>query len=172
MKENKFQLTDIQVSTRIAVSLMILTAILVGMGVRFYILNENAKYEHRLTNMGNVPNVPNEDYVREHTSKRTLSHKEWDEGGTLRRATVRRWRVATQANKLASCAEILKIASLEGILNSHVMSGIKDKISLKYYAQELVAFIDASVKGVEGIEEHDITEFAAIGFVLMHWGKQ
>ena len=93
--------------------------------------------------------------------------KEWYDGGTLTDASVGAWRKADYANKLATCGNFL--ASLW--MNKQLTIKIASMDELKYYANELVDFIDAAVKGVKGINNHKVAEYAAMGVVMMEWTK-
>ena len=101
------------------------------------------------------------------TQKKSTTVKQWFEGGTLHNATLKQWRKATSANKLATCADFVATAWKDNKLKPH----IADINELKYYAQELVTFIDTGTDGIKGIEHYKINEIAALGFVMMNWLK-
>lgn len=94
--------------------------------------------------------------------------KMWFEGGTLHQATVKEWRNATKENKLATCADFVA----GQWKTDKLRFSISDMDGLKYYAQELVDFIDTSTEDIKEINNHKITEIAAMGFFVMNWLKE
>lgn len=61
--------------------------------------------------------------------------RKWYEGGNLHDKTMSDWKEATQANKLATCGDIVTFAYKEGKLNFSLSP--KDIDNVKKYAQEL-----------------------------------
>ena len=103
----------------------------------------------------------------------TSSHKskpstqQWFEGGNLHQATIKQWRKATPANKLATCADYIAYYWIRGQLNF----SIADMNGLRPYAQELVDFIDTGTADVKDIEHRKVNEVAALSFYMMNWLK-
>jgi hypothetical protein len=94
-----------------------------------------------------------------------VSAAEWYEGGTLHRAKVAEWKDATARNKLATCADF--IAKMRNSLDLPITT----VDSIKPYAQELVDFIDAATDGVDEMDEESVASMAAMGTIMMGWGK-
>ncbi len=92
---------------------------------------------------------------------------EWYQGGTLHNATIADWWKATPANRLATCGDFIARLHMDGALNLP----ITDVPSIKPYATELVAFIDAATVDFEGVKQEKVSDMAAMGVLLMGWGK-
>ena len=101
-------------------------------------------------------------------SQKEKTGKMWFEGGTLHQATVKEWRKATKANKLATCADFVA----GQWKTDKLRFSISDMDGLKYYAQELVDFIDTSVGNTKEINNNKVSEIAAMGFFVMNWLKE
>ena len=96
-----------------------------------------------------------------------ITVKQQHEVSSLYNATIKQWRNATYANKLMTCAEYITAANEMNMLKFRVTN----KNELIHCSQELVSFIDAAIKGVIGIDDHNVTEFVTLGFALMEWLK-
>ena len=93
----------------------------------------------------------------------------WYEGGTLHDSTVRQWRSASYANKLATAADWATV-----MLSSDVGIGLPDSVDeLRPYAEALVTCLDEGLMGEEGelVINSKTTQSAFICGALMGWVK-
>ena len=97
----------------------------------------------------------------------SASAARWYEGGTLHGATIAEWKRATAANQLATCADFLAAAHMEGKLKLP----ISDVESIRPYANELVTCINAATKGHSEADHQSVSDIAAMGALLMGWLK-
>ena len=93
----------------------------------------------------------------------------WYEGGTLHSVTVGEWKKATYQNKLATCGDMVANFWRNDLANFEVKNIPDD---FKPYAQELVNFIDTSTEGIDEVNHYKVSEIAAMGAIMMGWGKQ
>jgi hypothetical protein len=103
--------------------------------------------------------------------------REWYQGGTLHNKTVREWRAANDADKLATCADFVARIWDGKKFKPSIQQGLHTPEDMKPYAIELVSFINAYVREhpddlalkIDKSNE-PITEIAALGMVGMGWG--
>jgi len=80
----------------------------------------------------------------------------WYEGGTLHKATISEWKVATEKNKLATCADF--------------MAKIDNSVSmdeLKIRAKALMKCIDESTTGLDSTNDESVSSVAAKCAILL-----
>lgn len=91
----------------------------------------------------------------ERTYKRPIS-KEWYEGGTLHKATVKQWKSATQKNKLATCADFMAVTD-----NSISMTELKSR------ATNLMNCIDEATRGLDELNNDKVSEMATLCIITL-----
>lgn len=101
--------------------------------------------------------------TRDNSSRTTNSYKstekKWYEGGTLHKATIADWRVATETNKLATCSDfVAKIRKDKGIAF--------DESEIKKESYDLMRCIDAAIIDVD-VDNWKVSEMAATCLVLL-----
>jgi len=84
-------------------------------------------------------------------SAETTSPTNWYEGGTLQQSLVCDWKVATYANKLATCADFM--ATTDNTISME---------ELKIRSENLVANIDEATRGLESTDDMKISKVAAL----------
>ncbi|GAI01876.1 unnamed protein product [marine sediment metagenome] len=82
--------------------------------------------------------------------------KQWFQGGNLHNATVAKWKIATNQNKLATASDWLAATNWKGHLNTPA-----DFDRLKVKAQMLVGAIEETAKA-EGSDALKVNEIGAI----------
>ena len=88
---------------------------------------------------------------------------EWYEGGTLHKATVAEWHKATYANRLATSADFVVVANRA--------EAERDFSTVKPKAIELARCISESTKDIAEIQQHKVTEYAAVCITLLGYGE-
>ncbi len=156
-KENKQTST----SANIAALGIVIVGAIVGYGMYWYSLQPYTRKVQSSTSISETVAVKKS--PQKQTYQQPQTRKEWYEGGTLQQATVRQWKLATPANRLATCADFLMFAYDENM----VKYDMTNPAMLRHYARELMNFIDASINGVNGIEDKKIYELVAAGLVLL-----
>lgn len=96
-----------------------------------------------------------------------VSAANWYEGGTLHKATIVQWKRATQANKVATCADFIAYAHKNGDLKMSFSS----MAAMKPYAVDLAKCIDETVRGIDTFDKESVTTMAALAMVYMGWMK-
>lgn len=81
---------------------------------------------------------------------------EWYAGGDLHKKTISDWKVATEKNKLATCADFV-LSQNKGM----------DFNVLKIKANALVTCIDETVEGHSEVDSKGVSEIAAQCMLLM-----
>ena len=101
--------------------------------------------------------------------------KKWYEGGNLHNATVKQWRLASQQNKLATCADFIMNGITKGVLNFTLQQVYSDfEGVMKQRAQELLLCINAYVDGSDrssAVENQKVAEVAALACIMLGWTK-
>lgn len=98
------------------------------------------------------------------TSKINITTIKWYEDGNLHQKTLKEWSQATQANKMATCADF-------AVSHPRIKSIVTSKNSLdaaKPYAIQLVTAIDEVAKD-KRLGRQKVSEIAAASMVLMKW---
>ena len=89
-------------------------------------------------------------------SKTSSTQDEWYAGGTLHKATISEWKVATSKNKLATCADFV----------AHKNEDISlDMMKIK--ASALKTCIDEAVNGHSAVDNEAVSQIAAQCILLM-----
>ena len=121
----------------------------------------------------------NQDTPARSSSRRSSTTvKKWYEGGTLHNAGALEWQKANHGDKLATCSDfVAKLWEREDFKPS-IRNSIHSVEDMRPYAQELVDFLDAATrKGPDPDKNRmlytnqKVSEMAAIGIVMMQWGK-
>ena len=101
---------------------------------------------------GPSPRSTNTTSTSNSTSKSYSNSSNWYEGGTLHKATVARWKVSTEQNKLATCGDFM--AAYDKSVSSMAV--------LKMRAEELKTCIDIATSGSDYTNNLDVTTMAAL----------
>ena len=152
---------DISTPVKIATLGLLAITILAGYGMYWHFSQPYTRRPQPNTS----PNIIAADKVssQKTTYQQPQSRKEWWEEGTLQQATVRQWRLATPANRLATCGDVLLFAYDQNM----VKYDMTKPATLRHYARELMNFINSSIDGVNGIEDKKIYELVAAGLILL-----
>ena len=101
--------------------------------------------------------------------------KEWYEGGTLHQATIKEWRTADNADKVATCADFIAWSYQKGLL----ILPLSDAESMRPYVIELVTCIDTFAEGTDDDDNvrefanvNPIADIASMGMIIMGWTKK
>lgn len=95
---------------------------------------------------------------------------EWYEGGTLHQSTMRQWKSATEANKLATVADMVTVVKPELLTPDQVRPYAEDLKTCVEKTGEESSGADAVEKEAESmIEQSTVAEIAALCVVLMGW---
>ena len=89
-------------------------------------------------------------------NKTSSTKDEWYAGGTLHKATILEWKVATNKNKLATCADFVAYKNKDIKLNK-----------LKIKASALQTCIDETVNGHSSADNETVSKIAAQCMLLM-----
>jgi hypothetical protein len=89
-------------------------------------------------------------------NKQKLTTKEWYEGGTLHKKTMREWKAATYENKLATCADFIVAGK-----------NLKDMNKVYLEASDLVKALDASCKNGDIMDEQPVSRTAATLILML-----
>ncbi len=107
----------------------------------------------------------------------------WYKGGTLHDKTALEWQKASNANKLATCADFITKAVISGMLKESLKTKLdttKEKYiqELRPYAEELVDFLNAAtekdndpVVNQKLFANQKVSEIAIMGMMMMDWMK-
>jgi len=94
----------------------------------------------------------------------------------LHRASALEWQNASQANKLATCADFVAGMWQNGNLKSSISNRLTKIDDVRPYAQELVDFLDAAferdpdpAQNRRMYTNQTVASFAAMGMVSMGW---
>ncbi len=111
-------------------------------------------------NLPEIFNTPGEKKLPEKNVSTPQSErhiqKEWYEGGTLHRLKISDWKEANEANKLATCGDIM------AVVNNRVSMS-----ELKRRAEELKTCIHTSTNGLSSTDGYDVADVAALCIKLM-----
>jgi hypothetical protein len=97
------------------------------------------------------------------TRKESVSRpteKQWYEGGTLHKQKIRDWKNATEENKLATCGDFA--AAVDNSVTMDV---------LLVRATELRACINEATRGIDNVDNSNVTEMAALCMVTLGYKK-
>ncbi|HEX8562703.1 MAG TPA: hypothetical protein VF676_06965 [Flavobacterium sp.] len=81
----------------------------------------------------------------------------WNEGGTLHRATIADWKIATEENKLATCADMV-VAMDKNVASADLLGK----------AHGLKTCIEEATIGIEEVENEKVASIASMCTVLMN----
>ncbi len=113
--------------------------------------------------------------IRPTTPRTQTQERKWYEGGNLHNVTVKQWRLASNQNKLATCADFIARGITTGLLNFTLQQVYSDFDGfLKNRAQDLLLCINAYVDGSDRsykVENQPITDVAVLACVLLGWVK-
>ena len=90
-------------------------------------------------------------YYESNKPNASTSEKSWYEGGTLHKATIDEWKIASEENKLATCADF--IASFNKSISMP---------ELKIKAASLVVCIDEAAKGISFKNRETVPSVASL----------
>lgn len=101
----------------------------------------------------------------------------WYEGGTLHNSSGLAWQNASRANKLATCADFVRVLREQGQLNQAIEDQIAAANDIRPCAEELVRFLDAAFERDPDPAVNracfgnlSVSEAVAMGVVMMRWG--
>lgn len=102
----------------------------------------------------------------------------WYSGGTLHQASLLDWQNASYKNKLATSADFVAKTWKDQSFKPEIQSQISSIDDLRILADEMVVFIDTASEPQDDHElnakmyaNQKVSEFAAIGFIMMQWVK-
>jgi len=98
------------------------------------------------------------------SSSSSSNKNAWYSGGNLHSATVRQWRIATEANKLATSGDM---AMVNQTIKARVMNSGNIDNGLPYARQMMSCIEEASGPGVP--EKQKVSELAAACLLLLNW---
>lgn len=103
---------------------------------------------------------------------------EWYEGGTLHQATALQWQKASDADKLATCGDIVSIMYKNKSFNPDLQKSIKTMDDLKLLASQLrdglnQAFkpFDSPNKNQEKYKNQSVADASAMLAIVAGWTK-
>jgi hypothetical protein len=103
----------------------------------------------------------------------------WEEGGTLHRKSALDWQLASDSDKLATCADFVAKTWDNNEFKSQIQKAIKSVDDMKPYAEELVEFLDNATKRFPDEEmnrkvytNQDVAGLSVVGMSIMGWVKK
>lgn len=81
----------------------------------------------------------------------TPTKRHWYQGGTLHKAKICEWKNAAEENKLATCGDFMAAVD-----NSVSMDVLLER------ATELVACINEATRGIDNVDNDNVTDLASI----------
>ncbi len=88
--------------------------------------------------------------------------------GTLHNATIREWRKASKANKVATCADFIMALYMA----DKITLPASGKAFSDGYAQTLASFIDKEIKNGRASDKLEVKAVALAGIMKMGWIKK
>jgi DNA-directed RNA polymerase subunit RPC12/RpoP len=106
----------------------------------------------------------------------TTGERKWYQNGTLHKKSALDWRVATDEDKLATCADMVCVVWKDGNLKPEISQSLESVDHLRPYARELVTFLDGAFKANPDIDEllesQTVASTAVAGMALMGWFRK